>query len=378
MAGNQLPISNIVNISVSATPTGASLPNTSNVALFSDETPSPVFDDGYKIYREPTEVGTDFGTSSNTARMATALFSQSPNILANQGYLVIFTMEPSEMLAGAISRTSDVVAYCGIASTWIEDENETLDAASIVQSLNKIVFFVQRVSTELDDTTGILWKLMDGSFTKSRGLYYGGATDLSALQMKAAYMGRAMSTNFSGSNTTQTMHLKALATIPSDPSMNQSVFEQSKIAGADTYVSFEGVPSVNCAGTNKYFDQVYNLLWFVFALQVSGFNYLRQTGTKVPQTENGMDGLKGAYRAVCQQAVTNQYAAPGVWNSPTSFGNQEDLLANVAGFGYYIYSVPISQQLQVDREERKAPLVQIALKEAGAIQSSTVIVNVNA
>lgn len=378
MAGNQLPISNIVNISVSAAPTGASLPNTSNVALFTDETPSPVFDDGYKIYREPTEVATDFGSASDTAKMATAVFSQSPNILANGGYLVVITMEPSETLDEAIARTADVVAYAGIMSSWIEDETETLAAAAVVQALNKIIFFVQRAEAELDVTTGILWQLMDSSLDKSRGLYYGGADDISALQMKAAYVGRAMSTNFSGSNTTQTMHLKSLATIPSDPTMDQTIFEKTKVAGADSYVSFEGVSSVNCTGANRFFDQVYNLMWFVGALQISGFNYLRQTGTKVPQTENGMDGLKGAYRTVCEQGVTNQYAAPGAWNSPVSFGNQADLLANVAGFGYYIYSTPIAQQLQADREDRKAPLVQIALKEAGAIQSSTVIVNVNA
>lgn len=378
MAGNQLPISNIVDISVSATPTGATLPNTSNLALFSNETPSPVFDDGYKIYREPTEVAEDFGSASVTAKMANAVFSQAPNILANGGYLVVITMEPSELLDEAISRTADLVAYSGIMSTWVEDEDETLDAAAVVQALNKIIFFVQRASAELEVTTGLLWKLMDGSLTKSRGLYYGGATDLSALLMKAAYAGRGMSTIFSGSNTTQTMHLKSLAGIPSDPTMTQTIFEKSKVAGADTYVSFEGVPAVNSTGANKYFDQVYNLMWFVSALQVSGFNYLRQTGTKVPQTENGMDGLKSAYRAICVQGVSNQYIAPGVWNSPITFGNQADLLSNVQSFGYYIYSTPISQQLQVDREARKAPLVQIAVKEAGSIQSSTVIVNVNA
>jgi hypothetical protein len=201
MAGNQLPISNIVNISVSATPTGASMPNTSNCALFSDETPDPVFSDGYKIYREPTEVGEDFGTDSDTYKMALALFSQAPNILANSGYLVIFTMEPSETLDGAITRTKDLVAYCGMAATWIESEQETLDAAAVAQALNKILFVVQRNDAALDVTTGLLWKLQDGSLSHTRGLYYGGATDLSALQMKAAYMGRAMSTIFSGSNT---------------------------------------------------------------------------------------------------------------------------------------------------------------------------------
>ena len=91
-----------------------------------------------------------------------------------------------------------------------------------------------------------------------------------------------------------------------------------------------------------------------------------------------MDGFKGALRAVCEQAVTNQYSAPGQWNSPTTFGNQGDFLANILQRGYYIFSLPIGKQPQVDREARKAPLVQIALKEAGAIDSASIIVNVNA
>src|SRR5690606_2514858 len=120
-------------------------------------------------------------------------------------------------------------------------------------------------------------------------------------------------------------------------------------AGADTYVSFQGSPSVNCAGSNRFFDQVYNLGWFIGALEIAGFNYLKQSSTKIPQTENGVDGLKGAYRAVCEQAVTNGYCAPGTWTSPTTFGNQANLLENVEQRGYYIYSQPISQQSQADR-----------------------------
>jgi hypothetical protein len=113
-------------------------------------------------------------------------------------------------------------------------------------------------------------------------------------------------------------------------------------------------------------------------LQIAGFNFLAQSSTKVPQTEQGMDGLKSAYRNICEQAITNQYGAPGTWNSSTSFGNQGDFLANISQRGYYIYSTPISRQSQAAREERQAPLVQIALKEAGAIHSSAVIVYVNA
>ncbi len=377
MAGNELSLANVINISVSATPQGVSAFNTSNLALFSDETPDPVFDDGYKIYLEPTEVGDDFGTNSTTYAMALAAFSQAPNFIGPGGYFVVITLESSETLAAAITRTSDLVQYFGIMSTSIESGADMLAAAMVVQALNKLAFFVQRASGSIDPG-GDLDDLRTGGYTKSRGLYYGADNDDDALNYQAAYAGRALSTIFSGSNTTQTMHLKDLATIQPDPTMTQTLLNKAQVAGADCYVSLQGVSKVFTSGENEYYDQMYNLGWFVGALEVAGFNYLAQSSTKVPQTENGMDGLKGAYRAVCEQAITNQYGAPGTWNSPTTFGNQADMLLNILQRGYYIYSLPIAQQLQVDREAREAPLVQIALKEAGAIHSSTVIVNVNA
>jgi hypothetical protein len=90
-----------------------------------------------------------------------------------------------------------------------------------------------------------------------------------------------------------------------------------------------------------------------------------------------MDGLKGVYRAVLNQGVTNGVLAPGAWNSPVTFGNPQLLLQSVASIGYYVYSQKISAQAQAARAARQAPLVQIAVKMAGAIHSSNVIVNVN-
>ncbi len=173
------------------------------------------------------------------------------------------------------------------------------------------------------------------------------------------------------------MQLKALATIQPDSSMNETKLEKAKTAGVDTYPSIEGVPAVFDTGANKFFDQVYNLGWLVGSIQVNGFNYLRQTGTKIPQTEGGMVGLKNAYRQSCEQGKSNEYIAPGVWTSPDTFGNQADFLQNILEQGYYIYSTPIASQSNADRQARKAPLVQIAIKEAGAIHSSDVIIYVN-
>jgi len=289
----------------------------------------------------------------------------------------VIPLVASETIDAAITRTQGLVQYFGVMSAKIESQADMLAVAAVLQTVNKIGFFVQRLATSVD-VGGSLDLLRSGGFTKSRGLYYGSATDAPALLMLASYAGRALSVNFAGSNTTATMNLKDLATVQPDPTMTQTIYGKAKAAGADIYASIQGVPKVLSFGANKFFDQVYNLGWFVGALQVAGFNYLAQTSTKIPQTEQGMDGLKGAYRSVCSAAVTNQYSAPGKWTSPTTFGVQQDLLDNVQQFGFYIYSGPISQQLQADRDARVAPLVQIALKEAGALHSSTVIVNVNA
>lgn len=374
----QLQLTNVIDISVSSVATGVNSFNTSNLALFTGDTPGGGFGSlGYKIYLEPTEVGIDFGTGSTTAKMATAVFSQQPNILAGGGYLVVIPLLMSETVGAAITRTADLVQYFGAMAAAVESQADMLAAAAVIQALNKVGFFVQHVSGSIA-SGGSLDLLRTGGFTKSRGLYYSDSTGAADLVMQAAYAGRALSVNFGGSNTTITMHLKTLAGVQPDPSITQTQLNLALAAGADTYVSLQGVSAVFCSGENQFYDQVYNLGWFVGALQVAGFNFLAQASTKIPQTEAGMDGLKGAYRTVCEQAVSNQYSAPGRWTSPTTFGNQADLFANIAQRGYYIYSSPIASQLQSDRVARKAPLIQIALKEAGALQSSNVLVNVNA
>jgi len=281
-----------------------------------------------------------------------------------------------ETAADSILRTIGLIEYFGIINTQILAEADMLAAAALVQTLNKIAAFASILEADIE-VGGKLDLLRSGSLFNSRGLYYGGATDLSGLLFMAAYMGRGLSTNFSGSNTTQTMHLKDLATIQPDPTMTQNILNKSQAAGADNYISIQGVSKTFTSGANEFFDFVYNLQWFVGALEVAGFNTLAQLGTKLPQTEGGMDALKSSYRLICEQSVTNQFTAPGKWTSPTTFGVQSDLLSNITQRGYYIYSVPVSQQPQADREARKAPLVQIAIKTAGAIHSSTVIVNVN-
>lgn len=379
-AANQLPLTNIVSISVSETPVGVSAFNTSNLALFTGESPGTGFGSlGYKLYFDPIDVAVDFGSGSVTYELALTVFSQQPNILGPGGYFVVIPFITSETLAAAITRTADLVQYFGVLSYAIESQADVLAAAAVIQALNKLAFFPQYDPATIA-SGGTLDLLRTGLFTQSRGLFYDDSTSdgINALTFAAGYASRGLSVNFNGSNTTLTMNLKQILGQPVDPALTQTLLNLALAAGADTYPSIQGVPAVICSGKNDFFDNQQNLQWFVNALQVAGFNYLQAASTKIPQTENGMDGLKGAYRAVCEQAITNQYGAPGAWTSPTTFGNQADLYANIQQVGYYIYSQPISQQLQTARAARQAPLVQIALKTAGAVHSSAVVVNINA
>ena len=71
----QLSLANVINISVSAAPLGLSAYNTSNLALFTGDTPGGEFGSaGYKIYLDPADVEADFGSDSVTYAMALGVF----------------------------------------------------------------------------------------------------------------------------------------------------------------------------------------------------------------------------------------------------------------------------------------------------------------
>jgi hypothetical protein len=119
-----------------------------------------------------------------------------------------------------------------------------------------------------------------------------------------------------------------------------------------------------------------NLIWLTTSLQVAGFNALATLSTKIPYTEAGMTALKAAYRQVMAQAVANGYLAPGTWFSANTFGNQALFLSNILAKGFYIYSNPVNQQTAAQIISRQSPLIQIAALESGAIQQSSVLVNI--
>ena len=320
-----------------------------------------------------------YGTASTVALKATTggsgtdLYGSSYFDGANQ-VTTTGTAQTGTTPAEALAQAEEV-GYCGGVITTQFLDNAGIEAfASTIQAKDHVYFEgVQSLKN-----IGVLGAAIKAAgFKKTRLL---AKTDEGADVCKiatATYATIAQSTNYSGANTALTMNLKELTGVKPDGNINSTYYNLAKQNGVDVYATTEGLGCVYSFDNGYYTDDATNLLWLKKALEVSGFNYLRKTNTKIPQTETGMVGLKNAYETRCSQGVRNGVIGTGLqWNDSIPFGDPEDFQRNIEEKGYYIYSLPIAKQNQAEREQRIAPLVQIAIKLSGAIHSSNVIVQV--
>lgn len=367
-------ISEVINVTISTPPAGIAEQNASNLACFTRETPVVTITETYRVYTSASDVATDWGTTSATYLAAVAVFAQSPNIVTGGGKFIVVIVGSTETSQAALARIIPQVYFGGFATTFTELQAALLLTAADAQAADKLFFLASSTGTDLV-TDGLFFEVQQGTLTRTRCLFHTVSGQLNAF--KWGYASRGMSTNFNGTNTTSTMHLKQIAGVTADTALSETQRGNCETVGADVYCSIAGRPTCLSYGANWFFDEVFNLIWFKMALEVAGFNALAETSTKLPQTEAGMDLLKSAYRNVCERAISNAMIAAGNWNGTDTFGDPEDFRRCIIERGYRIFSIAVNQQSSVERTARNAPLVQIAAKFAGAIHHSDVIVNIN-
>ena len=379
-----LPISNIVQISLSNPQAGLGAYAINQVAILDRETPLGGWTGattGYGVYRTASQVALDWGIGSEAYAQAVAIFSQTPNILSGDGQLIIFALGSTQTLTQGILALQPLIFFGAVHWAGYSPVNSEIEAAvATCQGLNIMCFCASYLLSDLSGS-GLFNTLSASNQSSARMfLYTLGGTYLAARTALAAAIGRGMSTDFTGSNTTLTMQMKDLVGVLPDPGITQTTYNTCQTLGVDVFTSVQGLAKYwSNGGPNGYFfDNVYNLEWLVFALQVALFNVIAETSTKIPQTEAGIALLRSAAISVLQQAVTNGYLAPGTWTSPDTFGNPVVFKNNILQLGFYVYTAPLSQQSAADRAARKAPLMQIAGKEAGAVQSVNVLLEINA
>ncbi len=187
---------------------------------------------------------------------------------------------------------------------------------------------------------------------------------------------RFSSVNFSAPNAIITLMLKDLPGTLADVNLTPSQVQILQSQRVNFYSERSGVSGYEEGFTfnpDVWADVRYWLDWFVNAIRVEEFNLLKQTPTKVPQTEAGMNALKEAAVKVCKQGIFNGGIAGGVLSPALtldvqqSTGNSE--FDGDLADGYLVYAAPIAQLSQSDRNQRKAQPLKIWLKGSGAIHS---------
>lgn len=273
----------------------------------------------------------------------------------------------------AVAALKALVNFKGLAIIDADTDANRKLMAAWAQANDVLVYEVFSGSTYLttDADTNAAWYIKLASQTYYRMLY----SAANNRKMAATYMARAHVVNFNAENSALTMHLKTLQVSAED--YTQSEITAAKTVGLDLYTTIKNTAVVLTSGANDFVDNVYNLIAFVDAVQTDMYNLLKQTSTKIPQTRRGVNQLIDQGEKTTRGFVRAGVFAPGTWSSPDYFGDRETFERNIEENGFYWIAGALADQPQADRQARKSPVLQCAVKNAGAIHSVDIIINFN-
>jgi len=181
---------------------------------------------------------------------------------------------------------------------------------------------------------------------------------------------------FNAQKTANTLANKELKLITPDD-ISETDLRAAEEVGMKVYTTVKNVPNLFEAGRNSYFDDEYNTIALVDAIQTDSFNLLHLTNTKVPQTTPGLLQITDSIKKTLTRFVTNGVIAPGTWTLPDRGGDLNVFDKEIESIGYYVFPNPLSSQTVDERAQRKTPPIQVFCKFAGAFSSIDIILNIN-
>ena len=284
----------------------------------------------------------------------------------------------AESLATAISTMDGLSnSWYGltIASSTMPATSDYLAAAAYIEgaTTSRILGITTQDTTSLltTDTTSLAYQLKALGY-KRTFIQYSSSNAYACTSI----LGRAFSVNFLGSNTTLTIKFKQ------EPGIAAEVISSSAAAAlasknCNVFIQYNNDTTIVQEGTmvnGYFFDEVHGTDWLQNDVQTAIYNLLYTSATKIPQTDAGINIILSTISQRLDQSVANGLVAPGVW-AAAGFGalNTGDTLSK----GYYVYAPPVASQAAADRQARKAPVIQAAIKLAGAVHFVNAIINVN-
>ena len=281
------------------------------------------------------------------------------------------TLTAETKLAG-ITELRSQVKFRGAMFIDSPTDEESKDLAEWGQANDVLQYDVfESPANLLVDPTNVVWDIKLSGLTNYRMLY----SKAGNRKLAASYMARVHTVNFAAENSALTMHLKELSVAAEE--YTQTEVNNAKMVGLDLYTTIKLTPAILTSGANVFTDERYNLIALVDFIQVDMYNLLKLTGTKIPQTRKGVNQLIDQAEKTTRQFVRAGVAAPGTWSSPDHFGNRETFEQSIINNGFYWLAGSLADQAQNSREARESPVLQGAVKMAGAIHSVDLLVVVN-
>lgn len=255
--------------------------------------------------------------------------------------------DDSQTSAGEKADALDAAAWAEarIKTFW----NNTSDANTLVSG----------------NTSNISYQLEAAGYSRTATAY--NAEDYPAISL----MARGATVDFDGTDTTIDYAFKQLPGITATD-LSASQASALEAVNCNYYANFGTATSGDSVAivfpgdmaSGRAIDEIIGIDWLQNAIQTDVFNYLYQSTTKIPQTDEGVAGITQNVSAVCSQAVTNGLAAPGY----ITIGSDTRYLAE----GYEVEAGLVEDQSSADREAREAPPVTFVIKGAGAIRNVTI------
>lgn len=375
-----LPVSNVVNVDVIMSPVAATGRNFGALLILGTSTVIPVTE-RIRQYSAIEDIGDDFGVDSPEYEAATIFFSQSPKpTLVYIGRWAKTLVEGEagavETLLQAVNASLQYTNWYGLAiadsADLVEADVISVAAAIEASSLSRIL------AVTTDDVNVLVAGNTDNIGYKLKAAGYGRTFWQYSSSSKYAAIsafGRAFTVNFTGNNTTITLKFKT------EPGVTYETLTTTQAAAIDSingnvyvyYANDTAIIQQGVMANGDFFDERHGLDWLQNYVQTNLYNLLYTSATKIPQTDAGVTRLMTNVEASLDQAVNNGLVAPGVWNGgPIGQIQSGDTLTK----GYYVYADAVSSQAQSDREARKSPVIQAAIKLAGAIHYGDVQINV--
>ena len=375
-----LPVSNVVNVDVIMSPVAATGRNFGALLILGTSTVIPVTE-RIRQYSAIEDIGDDFGADSPEYEAATIFFSQSPK--PTLVYIGRWAKTLAEGEAGAVETLLQAVNACLQYTNWyglaiadsadlVEADVISVAAAIEASSLSRILAVTTADVNVLVswNTDNIGYKLKAADYSRTFWQY-----SSSSKYAAISAFGRAFTVNFTGNNTTITLKFKT------EPGVTHETLTTAQASAIDAingnvyvyYANDTAIIQQGVMANGDFFDERHGLDWLQNYVQTNLYNLLYTSTTKIPQTDAGVTRLMTNVEASLDQAVNNGLVAPGVWNGgPIGQIESGDTLTK----GYYVHADSVENQAQSDREARKSPVIQAAIKLAGAIHYADVQINV--